>query len=121
MPRSRHARTTVARTMPGADGIAIVTSSGSTSSRIAAEVARRAEHLDAVDAQPPLERVVVDEADGLEAELGVAQDLAQDEAPAVAGADDEQAARAGARAEAAQRALVDRARDEARARRRTRA
>ena len=79
------------------------------------ELGRRAEDLDAVDAQARLERVVVDEADGLEAELGVAQDLAQDEAAAVAGADDEHAARVGAGAEAAQRALVDRARDEARA------
>ena len=69
----------------------------------------------AVDPQAALERVVVDEADRLEAELGVAQDLAQDEPAAVAGADDQQAARVLARAEAAQRALVDRARDEARA------
>ena len=34
MPRSRQQRTTFARSVPGADGIAIVTSSGSTSSRI---------------------------------------------------------------------------------------
>ena len=79
----------------------------------APELARRAEDLDAVDPQAALRRVVVDEADGLQAELGVAQDLAQHEAPAVAGADDEQPACAGPGAEAAQRALVDRPRDEA--------
>ena len=47
---------------------------------------------------PPLERVVVDEADGVEAELRVAQDLAQDEAAAVAGADDQHARARPARA-----------------------
>ena len=36
MPRSRHAVTTRARSVPGAEGIAITTSSGSTSSRIRA-------------------------------------------------------------------------------------
>ncbi len=36
MPRSRHAATTRARSVPGAEGIAMTTSSGSTSSRIRA-------------------------------------------------------------------------------------
>ena len=42
---------------------------------------------------PALERVVVDEADRVDAELRVAQHLAQDEPAAVAGADDQHAAR----------------------------
>ena len=66
--------------VPGADGIAMVISSGSASSRMRAELVGRAEHLDAVDADAALERVVVDEADGVEAELRVAQHLAQDAA-----------------------------------------
>ena len=57
---------------------------------------------------PLLARVVVDEADRAVAELGVAQDLAQQQPPAVAGADDQHRARVLARREAAQRALVDR-------------
>ena len=65
--RDRRARgtrcTTRARSVPGADGIAIVTSSGSASSRIRAEVVGRAEHAHAVDALAALARVVVDEAD----------------------------------------------------------
>ena len=81
MPRSRAARTTRARSVPGADGIAIIISSGSASSRMRGSCVGRAEHLDAVDAQRALERVVVDEADGREAELRVAQDLAQDSRP----------------------------------------
>ena len=47
----------------------------------------------AVDAHAVLGRVVVDEADRAEPEVRVAQDLAQDEAAAVAGADDQHAAR----------------------------
>ena len=57
-------RTTRARSVPGADGIAIVISSGSASSRMRAELGRsRPSTLDAVDADAALERVVVDEAD----------------------------------------------------------
>ena len=57
---------------------------------------------------PPLERVVVDEADRVRPQLRVAQDLAQHEAAAVAGADDQHAARASRRArKPRQRALVD--------------
>ena len=97
MPRSRQQRTTFARRMPGAEGIAIVTSSGSTSSRIRPSSFVVPSTRTPSIAQAPLERVVVDEADRLEAQLGVAQDLAQDEAPAVAGADDQQAARVLAR------------------------
>ena len=101
--------------MPGAEGIAIVTSSGSTSSRIRPSSfvvpstrtpSIRSRRLSGSSSTKPT---------GLRPQLGVAQDLAQDEAAAVAGADDEQAARVLARAKAAQRALVDRARDEARA------
>ena len=94
MPRARQARTTRARSVPGAEGIAIVTSSGSTSSRTAAgRACVSPSTLHAVDAQAALARVVVDEADRVEAEVRVAQDLAQHQAPAVAGADDQHAAR----------------------------
>src|SRR3954468_17255886 len=55
----------------------------------AAEILRRAEHADALDANAALERVVVDEADRVEVELRVAHDLAQDEPAALAGADDQ--------------------------------
>ena len=51
-----------------------------------------AQDADALDAHAVLGRVVVDEADRVEAEVRVAQDLAQDEAAAVAGADDQHAA-----------------------------
>ena len=78
------------------------------------EVAARPDHLDAVDALAVQARVVVDEADRVEAEVRVADDLAQDEAAAVAGADDQDPAGVLARAKAAQRALVDRACDESR-------
>ena len=66
---------------------------------------------------PLLARVVVDEADGPVAEVRVAQDLAQQQAAAVAGADDQHRARVAARAEAAQRALVEQVDEEARSRR----
>ena len=115
MPRSRQQRTTFARSDARRRGDRDRDLVGLDLVEDPAELARRAEHAHAVDPQAALERVVVDEADGLEAELGVAQDLAQDEPAAVAGADDQQAARVLARAKAAQRALVDRARDEARA------
>ena len=116
-PRSRHALTTRARSVPGADGIAIRTSSGSTSSSMRGSSAVVPSTRHAVDPRALLARVVVDEADRAEAELGVAQDLAQQQAPAVAGADDQHRARVAARAEAAQRALVDqRARRSARRR-----
>ena len=115
MPRARARARRSRAASPGAEGIAIVSSSGSASSRIRGSSRGRAEHRHAVDARAPLERVVVDEADGREAERRVAQDLAQDEPPAVAGADDEDAARVAARAEPAPRALVDEPRDEPRA------
>ena len=107
MPRSRHAFTTRARRVPGADGIAIVTSSGSASSRI-----RGSASVDPSTCTPSmrsrvLQRVVVDEADRAQAQSRVARDLAQDEPAAVAGADDEDAASVLAAAEPAQRALVE--------------
>ena len=76
----------------------------------------RAEHREpAVDPRALLARVVVDEADRAVAQLGVAQDLAQQQPAAVAGADDDHRARVAARAEAAQRALVEHVDEEARA------
>ena len=70
-------------------------------------------HAHAVDAQPPLARVVVEEADRREPELAVAHDLAQHQPPAVAGTGDQHAAFALApSAEGRQRtALVDAARE----------
>jgi hypothetical protein len=53
-----------------------------------------AAHAHALDAQPSLERIVVEEAHRVEPELAVAQQLAQHQAPAVAGADDQDIARA---------------------------
>ena len=55
-----------------------------------------------------LARVVVDEPDGAQPELRVAQQLTQDEPPAITGADDEHRPRVAARTEAAQTAVVDR-------------
>jgi hypothetical protein len=55
----------------------------------APELVGGAEHLQpAIDLESLLALVVVDEADGAEAEIGVAQDLAQQQPAAVAGADD---------------------------------
>ena len=78
------------------------------------QLARRPAHAHAVDAQPLLERVVVDEADRVQAELGVARELLADLAAALAGADDQHVALVVARAQARQAAVVDRAREHAR-------
>ncbi len=81
-----------------------------------AELVGGAEHLEpAVHPRALLARVVVDEADRPVAELRVAHDLAQQQPPAVAGADDQHRARVLAHARAAQRPLVDRVHDEAHA------
>ena len=63
------ARRPRARSVPGADGIAMITSSGSASSRMRGSCVGRAEHLHAVDAHAALARVVVDEADRAQPEL----------------------------------------------------
>ncbi len=64
-------------------------------------------HLHAVDAQAVLARVVVGEAHRPQAKLAVAQDLAQHEPPAVAGADDQDVALAAtSRPEATERAAL---------------
>ena len=90
IPRARHSRTIRARVEPGAEGIAMITSSGSASSRMrgrspsvlprtrSPSMRRRA-----------LARVVVEEADRREPELAVAHDLARDQPPALAGAGDQ--------------------------------
>ena len=114
MPRSRHARTTSIRSAPGRRrdrdddlvGLGLVED--------LRQLARRAAHAHAVDAQPPLERVVVDEADRVQAELRVARELLADLAPALAGADDQHVALGVAGAQARQPAVVDRAREHAR-------
>ena len=70
----------------------------------------------AVDPQPSLARIVVDEADRLQTQLPVALNLAQDQAPAVPRADDEHAASALARVQGVERpALVQRAHEHAHA------
>ena len=77
-----------------------------------------APHAHAVDAQPPLARVVVEEADRHEPQLAVAQDLAHDHPPALARARDQDGALALApRAEGRQRAALVEASARARARR----
>ena len=71
----------------------------------ARQLRRRAEDEQAaVDPRALLARVVVDEADRPVAEVGVAEDLAQQQPAAVAGADDDHGAGVLAGAEAAQRA-----------------
>ena len=71
-----------------------------------AELLGGAEHVEAaVDAHALLARVVVDEPDGPHAEVGVAQDLPQQQPAAVARADDQHRARAAAGAVAAHRPL----------------
>ena len=118
IPRLRQAATTRARSVPGAEGIAITTSSGSTSSRILREVlgGGGAEHLEAVLVLDPLlARIVVDEPDRPHPQLLVARELAHDQAAAVAAADDQHVARALLHAEAAGPALDDQVHEEARA------
>ena len=66
------ASTTCWRCSPEADGIAIRSSSGRLSRRTCAELVRGPEHADAVDAEVPLARVVVDDPDRRVAELRVA-------------------------------------------------
>ena len=117
MPRARHSRTMRARVEPGADGIAMISSSGSASSRIrgsSSSVLPANPH--ALDPQAPLARVVVEEPDRHEAELAVAHDLAHDHPPALPRPGDQDRALAlAAAAERRQRAaLVDAARDRAR-------
>ena len=118
IPRARHSRTIRARVEPGAEGIAMITSSGSASSRMRGRsLFGVAAHADALDPQAALARVVVEEADRDQAELAVAHDLAHDHAAALAGARDQDRALALApAAEGGQRApLVDAARERAHA------
>ena len=73
----------------------------------APQLLRAAQHLQpAVDPRVLLARVVVDEADRAEAEVGVAQDLAQQQPAAVAGAHDQHRAGVARCPPAAQRPLV---------------
>ena len=94
--RGRRARgrrsTTRPRSSPGAEGIAMTTSSGWNSSRISADLVGGAEHLDAVQPHAALARVVVEEADRAGAEVRVELQLAHDHLAARAGADDQHAA-----------------------------
>ena len=89
MPRSRQAVTTCWRSVPGADGMAMITSSGLHVVEHARQVGGRAEHLVAGDAHALLARVVVDEADRRAAQAGVAAQLEGHLLAAVAGADDQ--------------------------------
>ena len=113
-PRSRHASTTFARSAPDADGIAIRTSSGSTSSRMRPRRSGAAVHAHAADAQAALARIVVHEADRPQAEVGVAHDLLEHEPAALAGADDQHRARVALRAGRADGTLVEQPHDPAR-------
>ena len=99
--------------MPGAEGIAIITSSGSASLDDPLQLVGRAQHAHAVDPHVAHRRVVVGETDRGRAELRVADDLAKQQAAAVARADDQHAARSLQRPDAVERPLVDHARGEA--------
>src|SRR5829696_3079092 len=81
-PRSRQAATTRARRARGAGDAALNIVARAVFAH-AAELLGRAEHPQAaIDPRALLARVVVDEADRLVAQLGVAQDLAQQQAAA---------------------------------------
>ncbi len=90
IPRWRHSRTILraGRAGSGGDrddhfvGLGVVEDPGQVLFGVAA-------HAHAVDPQPALGVVVVEEADRREAELAVAHDLAGDPAPALAGAGDQ--------------------------------
>ena len=114
MSRSRQAATTLARSTPGADGIAITTSSGPSRSRISVDLPGRAKDLHAGCGHVALAGVVVDEADRPDPEVGIQLELANDHLAAGARPDDEHATRPGA-ARGLVRTLRDRAPDEARA------
>ena len=92
IPRSRHARTTSMRSAPGRRGDRDDHLVGLGLVEDLRQLARRAAHAHAVDPQPLLERVVVDEADRVQAELRVARELLADLAAALAGADDQHGA-----------------------------
>ena len=104
--------------MPGADGIAISNLIGLDLVEHALEVAPDggAEHAQPVLVlQPALARIVVDEADRAHPQLGVAHQLAHDQATALAGADDQHLTRALGHAQVADAALGDEVREEAHA------
>ena len=98
MSRSRQAVTTLWRSVPGADGIAMITSSGSASSRTRGSSSVVPSTLQAGHAHALLARVVVDEADRRRAQAGVAAQLEGHLLAAVAGAHDQHLARPRARA-----------------------
>ena len=100
---------------PGAEGIAMITSSGSDSSRMRGRSCLGVPaNPHAVDPQTVLAGVVVDEPDRLQPELAVAPDLAQHQPPAVARAHDQNVALAARpRPECAERTpLIQAARDD---------
>ena len=118
IPRSRQAVTTRARSVPGADGIAITTSSGSTSSRT-----RARSSLEVVPSTfspyssfiPCLRGSSSTNPTGRSRSCGVAHELADDQPAAVAAADDQDVAGALADPEAAHPALDDQVHEEPRA------
>ena len=115
MLRSRHSVTTCWRSVPGAEGIAMITSSGCTPSSTRAQLGGTAQHLDAGDAHALLARVVVHEADRRAAQAGVAAQLERHLLASVAGPDDQHLVRRPLEDRPARRALHDRAHREARA------
>ncbi len=117
-PASRQAATTRARSVPGAEGMAMITSSGSTSSTTRAKSSARsgADDLEAVLVlHPELPGVVVDEADGPQAQLWVANQLAGDQTAALAATDDQHVTRALGGAERVDATLAEQMHGEPRA------
>ena len=116
IPRARHAVTTRARSVPGADGIAITTSSGSTSSRI-----RVRSSLEVVPSTfRPCSSLIrclrgssSTKPTGRRRSCRVAHELADDQPATVSAADDQHVARALADAEAADPPLDHEVDDEA--------
>ncbi len=74
---------------PAADGMAMMTSAGRRSAMMLRQLGGRPDDLDPVEPQPPLARVVVDDADRRVAERWAAQHLADDQLACVPGPDDE--------------------------------
>ena len=79
------------------------------------QLACRASNSHAADSKPLLERIVIDEADDIETEVGVATELLADQAPSLPGADDQHAASADVPAKSREAAIGDRAREDPRA------
>ena len=118
MPRRRPSRTTRARSVPGADGIAIVISSGSASSRMRARSSVVPSTRTPSTRMPRLSGSSSTKPTGSRSSCGLRMISRSDEPAAVAGADDQHAAGSGARGTRAAGARRRCARRTARRRRR---